>query len=328
MAPASADFVVGPENRLVTVVANAFQSGDTTSYSPLVLYGPSASGKTHVSRGLVHCWRERHPTAAIVVTDGTSFARDYTAALADQQLAAWQQSLREADLFVLEDLGQLAGKAAAQQELIHTLDELSRRDATVLVTARTLPRQISAITPALRSRLSVGLAVPLTFPGPGARRVILERLAKSRGWVLPTRILKSFAGGPSVSVSALYGAIRQLELAVAANPTDSEKLQQLAEPHTESISLRQIALATARHFGLKLADLKSSSRRQAIVTARGVAIYLARLLTRHSLQEIGSYFGGRDHTTVLHGHRRTEKMIKRDPATKHAVHELRRMLVA
>jgi chromosomal replication initiator protein len=131
-------------------------------------------------------------------------------------------------------------------------------------------------------------------------------------------------------VPALFGAIRQLELATRTEHCDVAQLERMTaeQIHQARPTLREIATAAARHFGLKLADLKSASRRQAVVVARGVAFYLARQLTDHSLQEIGKYFGGRDHTTVLHGHRRTEKMLKRDPATRHAISELRKSLAA
>jgi len=188
-----------------------------------------------------------------------------------------------------------------------------------------------ALHAALRSRLAGGLAVPLALPGPAARRTILEQLADARGLSFPKSVLQSLAGGPNVPVSALYGAIAQLKLAARDGRLGQDDLRRLAAEHPQPVappSLREIARAAAKYFGLKLADLKSPSRRQAVVAARGVAIYLARLQTQCTLDEIGKYFGGRDHTTILHGHRRTEKLMKRDPATRHAISELKKTLVA
>jgi chromosomal replication initiator protein len=273
----------------------------------------------------------------MVLTSGAEFARDFahsvdrSQALDRQQLSDWQVRIRSAGLLVLEDLGQLAGKPAAQQELIHALDELAARDALVIVTARSLAQQITTLHPALRSRLAGGLSVPLALPGSAARRTILEQLARARGLSLPKSLLQSLSGGPTVPVSALHGAIAQLELAAHGGLVDHDDLRRLAAEHPSAAApptLREIAGAAAKYFELKLSDLKSPSRRQAVVAARGVAIYLARLLTHSSLDEIGKYFGGRDHTTVLHGHRRTEKLMRRDPATRHAVSELKKTLVA
>jgi chromosomal replication initiator protein len=323
-------FVVGPENRLASVAVAAFFQRRAGHFSPLVICGSSGSGKSHLARGLAQWWQGENADSRVLVTSGADFARDYAAAVDRQELPSWRQRVRSVDLLVLEDLGQLAGKGAAQQELIHTLDDLAAREAAVLVTARSLPQQIVALAAGLRSRLSAGLIVPLVLPGPGARRTILEQLARARGLSLPKSALAALASGPSVPVTALHGAIRQLELASRAGSLHAGALERMAAEHAaaETLSLREIARATAKYFGLTLADMKSPSRRQAVVAARGVAIYLARLMTPASLEQIGRYFGGRDHTTVLHGQRRTEKMMRRDPATRHAVSELRKTLVA
>ena len=129
-------------------------------------------------------------------------------------------------------------------------------------------------------------------------------------------------------VSALRGAIQQLELAARSGDAQADTLDRLAadDRRTAAPTLREIATATARHFGLKLADLKSPSRRQGVVAARGATIYLARLLTRHSLEQIGRYLGGRDHTTVLHAQQRTEQLAKRDPVLRQSLAELRKSL--
>lgn len=324
----AAEFVIGPENRLVAAAADAFFQGRSQHYSPLVIYGPSGSGKSHLAQGLARWWRTAMPGASVLVTCGSELARDLAAAHERQQLGEWRAALRSHDLLVVEDLGQLAGKGSAQQELLHVLDDLAGSEAMVVFTARSLPQQIVALLAGLRSRLSAGLSVPLALPGPDARRTILERLALARGLTLPKGILQSLSGGPSVPVPALRGAILQLELAQRSGELDADELRRLLaeRPQSRGISLRDITVATARHFGLKMADLKSPSRRQAVVAARGIAIYLARLLTPHSLEQIGTYFGGRDHTTVLHGQRRTEKLMKRDPATRHAVAEVRKTL--
>ena len=160
--------------------------------------------------------------------------------------------------------------------------------------------------------------------------MILDQLARTRGLSLPKSAIAALASGPSVPVTALDGALRRWQLATHSGALAGDALERLAREHSsaERLTLAEIARATARYFDLTLADMKSPSRRQAVVAARGVAIYLARLLTSASLEQIGRYFGGRDHTTVLHGQRRTEKLMKRDPATRHAVSELRKNLVA
>ena len=244
----------------------------------------------------------------------------------------WRQQLDSLGLLVLEDLGQLAGKRPAQQELLRLLDALADRDARVVVTARALPTHLNVLLPSLRSRLSAGLAVPLALPGPAARRVILERLATVRGLSLSKRALHGLADGLDGSVPILIAALSELDLRsrVEGQTIDHRRVRQyVAQRDSANMpSLRQIATLTAKYFGLSLTELKSPLRRQPLVAGRAVAMYLARQLTDKSFAQIGDYFGKRDHTTVLHGCRQTERLLRRDRTTRQAVGDLKRLLNA
>jgi chromosomal replication initiator protein len=306
--------------------------GGTEALNPLLIYGPHGSGKTHLAHGLAHWWRERFPQASVEYCTGADFSRDYSAALAAGRLEEWRDQMREADLLVIENLGELAGKPAAQQELLLALDALADREARVVMTARSLPNQWRGLDAALRSRLSGALAVPLSLPSQATRRAILETLAEGRGLPLSRQALDKLAAAVAGGVPALVAAIAELEVAARATgeQLDSRQVRALVE-HQDSESaptVREIARMVARHFGLKLSDLKSPERRRALVAARSVAMYLARQLTSASLSEIGEYFGGRDHTTVLHGCRKTEKLLTRDVAVRQAVADVRRNLVS
>ncbi len=324
------EFVAGPENSLAAQVLLPYLNRTATQFNPLLLYGPHGSGKSHLAHGLAWWWRQHFPTARADCMAGSEFAQAYSAALDDQRLATWRRQIRGLALLIIEDLGQLAGKWGAQQELLHTLDSLVQQDALVVVTTRALPTHSAGLLAALRSRLSAGLAVPVALPGPGARRVILERLAAARSISLSKRALHSLADGLHVSVPALISALLELELAarVDGHEVDQHRVRQFVAVRDSSNmpSLRDIACLTAKYFGLKLSDLKSPLRRQPLVAARGVAMHLARQLTKESLQQIGAYFGGRDHTTVLHGCRRTEKLLKRDRGTRQAILDLKKAL--
>ncbi len=235
-------------------------------------------------------------------------------------------------LFVLEDVAQLGGKRPAQHELVCVLDELADREALVVVTARSLPMHSAVLLPALRSRLSAGLAVPLSLPGPQTRRAILEKLAAAQGLALSNRAIHGLANSLPTSVPALASALLELDLRgrIEGQAIDARRVRQFVTDRTSAgaPSLREIAVVAAKYFGLSLTELKSPNRRQPLVRGRGVAMYLARQLTGKSFEEIGGYFGGRDHTTVLHGCRRTESLLARDRATRQAVAELTRLLNA
>ena len=211
-----------------------------------------------------------------------------------------------------------------------TLDEVADAGGRVVLTASVAPERLAGIAPGLRSRLVAGLAVPLARPGAEARLVILTRLAKLRGISLSEEAARILTEGLDVTAPGLLGALVQLEMSVEARggTIDAEAAQQYVAARSGPLppSLHQIARATARHFSLKLNDLRSPSRRRSVVIARGVAMHLARTLTRQSLEQIGRYFGGRDHTTVSYGCRRTEERLKNEPAVRQAVLQLHERL--
>jgi chromosomal replication initiator protein len=324
--------VAGPENRLAALALQPFLDRVPTYASPLVLYGPHGTGKSHLARGLADWWIERYPDQRVRWLPASDLAREHAAALTGDRLDAWRRELGQLDLFVLEDIGQIAGKRPAQHELVQLLDALAERDALVVVTARTLPTHWNVLLPALRSRLSAGLVVPLSLPAPATRRAVLERVASARRLSLSKRTINCLADGLNAGVPTLVSAILELELrsATEGRVLDTKRVRELVTQrgNAQIPSLRDIASSTARYFGLTVAELKGPARRQPVVAGRRVAMYLARQLAGKSFGEIGAYLGGRDHTTVLYGCRRAESLVRSDRATRQAVAELKRMLNA
>jgi len=326
-APGLRPFLVGPENRLVEPAIRAVLGEQPSHYNPLVLLGPSGTGKSHLARGILDQWRDVNPKKRAVFTTAADFARELADAIDTQDTDEMRARYRKARLVVLEDIGSLAGKAVAQEELVHVLDALPATDSQVVVTALAPIGQLPGISARLRSRLEAGLTVPLSLPGAATRRVVLLRSAGLRGISLSEPVAKLLADGLSVSVPELDGALLQLEMPARLHGgmIDAEAVRSyLAHRNGASEpALRDIAIAAARFFTLTLTELRSASRRRAVVTARGVAIFLARQLTPKSLEQIGQYFGGRDHTTVMHALRKTEGLVKTDPAIRQAVAQLR-----
>jgi chromosomal replication initiator protein len=223
-----------------------------------------------------------------------------------------------------------SGKLSAQEEFIHTLDALLAEGRWVIVTASAAPAELPGILPALRSRLMAGLTIGLAPPGPKTRLAVLQQLAALKNIDLPESVAQALADGLAGAVPELAGALLQLMMRARLDNDQIDlpavKRYLARQKRTRRPTLHEIALATARHFSLKLADLRSPVRRRALVTARGVAVYLARHLTGDSLDEIGSYFGGRDHTTVIHSCRKTEEMLQTDPAIRQAIDKLQKDL--
>ena len=322
------EFFAGPENRLVEPAVHGVLARQPTPYNPLVLYGPTGTGKSHLARAVAAAWKDRFPTSRIISVTASDFARQWADALETQAVEDFRTRYRTTGLLVLEDLAELSGKAAAQTELTATLDALLADGGQVVVTASAAPGSLAHLSPALQGRLSAGLTIPLGPPGPDTRLAILRRWAELRGADLGDSILRLLAEGLSGTVPELLGALVQLEMPAQLDgrPLDARLVREfLAQRDSASQpELRDIALATARFFSLKLGDLRSASRRRPVVIARDVAIFLCRSLTSVSLQRIGEYFGGRDHTTVMHAWRKMEELHQTDPEIRQAVETLLR----
>jgi chromosomal replication initiator protein len=325
------EFLAGAENRLVAPAVNGVLAGHDCPYNPLVLYGPSGTGKSHLAAGLAAAWTAHARRGEVICVTCIDFARELADAIESQAIDDFRAKYRRAAMAVFEDVAELAKKDAAQEEFIHTLDALLGEGAQVVVTARASPCEMAELRPRLRARLCAGLAVPLAPPGLETRLAILRRWAELRGIKASAHVLELLARGFKGTVPQLAGAMLRLEIPARHNgkPIDAEAVRTLcSEADTcRKPSVREIAAATARHFSLRLAELRGSQRRRPIVVARGVAMLLARKLTEESLQQIGAYFARRDHTTVMHACQKTKELSGSDPAVRQALKQLERKLL-
>ena len=323
-------FLAGPENQLLEPAIHDVLQRRPALYNPLVLHGPSGTGKSHLARGLLAAWRDRFPPASVVYTAAVDFARELADAIETQAVVDLRAKYRTANLLVFEDVGRLADKPAAQVELIHTIDAVMQEGGQVVVTAAVPPGELRDLAPALQSRLLAGLAVALSPPGAAARLAVVRQLAALREIELAEPVAQALAEGLGGTVPELLGALVQLDVPARLDgkSIDAEAVQlYLAKRNgARQPQLADIAIAAARYFSLKLSDLRGPSRRRPVVAARDVAMYLARSLMRASLERIGRYFGGRDHTTVMHACRKTGSLLKTDPLIRQAVEQLQQKL--
>lgn len=324
-------FVAGPENQLIEVVVSAVLEEPGSVYNPLVLSGPSGSGKTHLSSGLFRAWKTLYPGRPAALVTATDFAREHRDAVETKTEGQFLIPYLRTRLLVMENLDELSGRTTVQQVLAVLIDQLLAKNTWVVVTSRTNPARLDGLQEALRARLTAGLTVPLVLPNVDTRLVILNQVARLRGLTLENGVLETLAEGLTLPVPELVGALVQLEGEARLQGTTitlAATRRLLAERRaTRRPSLSQIAKATAKHFGISVADIRGISRRRAIVAARNVAMYLARNLTENSLDRIGHYFGNRDHTTVSHGCQRAEQRLQSEPAIRDAVAELEAKLL-
>ncbi len=323
-------FVAGPENRLATVAIERLLAADqgaaaSPCFNPLVLTGPTGSGKSHLARGIARHFHQdfSHPSLggnAVEYFSALDFARQLRSAREDGELELFRERLSNLSLLIIEDLQRLPQRAFIQRELRDTIDVLVAADRTVLLTAQQSPATMMKLEAGLRDRLAAGLTVQLRPPGIEARQEILQLVAASRDVGINSDQLAVLAKKIDGPAPQLLRALAELELAKSTG----EDLTDLRQP----IQLNQLIAVVARYYSLTQAALRSPTRRKSLVHARSVVIHLARKLTNLSYAQIGHGLGGRDHSTIMHAHRNMQRLLADDPATQQAVDQLQRILTA
>lgn len=321
--PSLREFLIGPENRLLEVVIQSVFHGTPNGDNPVVLYGPSGVGKSHLARGMATAWRSFHRARPVVSLTAVDFARHLSEAIEAQAIADFREFHLNCAMLVVEDIGRLNGKQPAQREFAHLLDGLVAANRRVVITASTAPELLPGLTPRLQSRLGAGLTVPLVLPSLETRLALLRRWSALRQIRISDDAQQVLAAGLCVTVPALFGALIQLA-ATSDRPIDGDAARRylLCNKGGQPVELEAVAKATARCFSVRMRDLRSGSRRRAVVRARGVAMYLSRQLTCRSLNQIGKFYGGRDHTTVLYGCRRTAELLETEPGIRQAIQQI------
>jgi len=322
--------IVGPENELVAEALGTLCEELGTSYNPLLICGAPGLGKSHIARGLAAHWQRKWgDPGAVLVLGGGEFAAIYAQAVERDQLRPFQTSLRQRRLLVIDDLTQLAGKRTALLELQYSFDELLANGGAMAFTSRMAPEMIHGMTAPLAARLQSGLFSTLHAPGAAVRLAMWERYTAAQGFAATENSLHALAHGIVLTAADIW----QLAADLASQSPDGRTV--MAEAARAALSsqrggykpsVKAIANLSAKYFSLKPAELFSPTRRRAVVTARNLAMYLARQLGEISLEQLGKHFGGRDHTTVLHGIRTIEQRIRTDPAIRQAHDDLRKLL--
>jgi chromosomal replication initiator protein len=310
-------FCVGPENRSLEFLFAEQQILQLSKFSPILLFGNSGVGKTCLAATLAVLWSRLINARPLHFTTGEGFCRDYEAALEIDDIEHFRNRHRRCKLLVIDDLEFVFTKGAAQEELLATLDALGNEQRPVVLTLARLPALDSGVLPALASRLVAGYSIEVHAPSPLTADEILRLLVKRVDPELPLAELLKFCRLQAAPLNA-----RDLDAFVAlcsqhrkiAGIVDSSVLASIAEQVSSGTvpTVASIAKAVARRLGIKLSELRGATRQSKVVRARALAILLSRRMTALSLQHIGAYFGGRDHSTVLHSCRKIDKLLESD----------------
>ena len=328
------NFVIGPGNRLAHAGALAVAKKPAAAYNPFFVHGGVGLGKTHLLQAICQSALREHPDYTIYYTSCHEFVNRFHDAVQAGDMNNFRHRFRNVDLLVIDDIHDLANRERTQEEFFHTFNSLTQHGKQIVLSSDAAPNEIPALEERLTSRFNCGLVAEISKPGFETRMAIIKSKAALRGLDIPddvagfiaTRIdtnIRELEGALTrlQGLSAVTGAAMDLELAVQALGSDE------TGPNAALPTIQEIVELVTDYYGVKLSELLSKRRHRSIVLPRQVCMWLARRHTRYSLAEIGGYFGGRDHTTVMHAVQTVTRKCSADVTVSHDVGALEERLV-
>ncbi len=313
------NFVEGRSNQLGLAAAfQAAQKPGDRAHNPLLLYGGTGLGKTHLMLAAGNAMRQANPGAKVLYLRSEQFFSAMIRALQEKTMDQFKRQFQQVDALLIDDIQFFAGKDRTQEEFFHTFNALFDGKQQIILTCDRYPREVEGLEARLKSRLAWGLSVAIEPPDFETRAAIVLAKARERGAEIPDDVAFLIAKKMRSNVRDLEGALNTLT--ARANFTGraittefaQETLRDLLRAQQQAISIPNIQKTVADYYGLQIKDLLSKRRTRSLARPRQVAMALTKELTEHSLPEIGDAFAGRDHTTVLHACRQIKTLMETD----------------
>ena len=326
------NFVEGKSNQLARAASIQVSSNPGSEYNPLYIYGGVGLGKTHLMHAIGNQIQENNPEANILYVNCERFVSDMVKALQHSRMNDFKNSYRSLDALLIDDIQFLADKSRSQEEFFHTFNSLYEAQAQMVITCDRFPKEIEGLEDRIRSRLGWGLAVDIKPPDLETRVAILNSKAELSNARVPDDVAFFIAERFKSNIRELEGALKRVvaHARFTGEPITQDfarqALKELLAVQEKPITIDNIQKLVAEYYKIRVADLLSSRRNRSITRPRQIAMALAKSLTQHSLPEIGSAFGGRDHTTVLHACRKVEALRSEDRRIDEDFEILARML--
>lgn len=307
-------FVEGKSNQLAHAAAQQVSQNAGGSYNPLFIYGGVGLGKTHLMHAVGNHIQGQNPNAKVVYLHSERFVADMVKALQLNAINEFKRYYRSVDALLIDDIQFFAGKERSQEEFFHTFNALLEGGQQMILTCDRYPKEIDGLEDRLKSRFGWGLTVAVEPPELETRVAILMKKAEQEGIDLPHEAAFFVAQKIRSNVRELEGALKRVIANSAFTgskitlPFIKESLKDLLALQDKQVSIDNIQRIVAEYYKIKVSDVLSKRRSRSIARPRQVAMALSKELTNHSLPEIGNAFGGRDHTTVLHGVRKIKEL--------------------
>ncbi len=312
------NFVEGKSNQLAKAASIQVAENPGSAYNPLFFYGGVGLGKTHLMHAIGNMMLKNNANARITYIHSERFVGNMVKALQHNAMDAFKQHYRSLDAILVDDIQFFAGKERSQEEFFHTFNALLEGSRQIILTCDRYPKEVDGLEERLRSRFGWGLPVCIEPPELETRVAILQKKAEESNIHLPSEVAFFIAKRIRSNIRELEGAFRRV--LATANFTGTpitldfakEALHDLIALQDRTITIENIQKTVAEYYKIRTSDLLSNRRSRSITRPRQLAMALSKELTNHSLPEIGSAFGGRDHTTILHGCRKITELRESD----------------
>lgn len=325
-------FVTGKSNEFAYAAAKRIAESEDAAYNPFLLYGGVGLGKTHLMHAMAQHIRAHQPKRRVLYISSEKFVYQFIRSLRDKKTMDFKEAFRSVDVLMIDDIQFIAGKEATQEEFFHTLNALIDMRKQVILTADKSPHEMDNVEDRLRSRLGWGLTTEIHKPDLETRLAILDSKAAEMGIELPKDVAMVLADRISNNVRELEGAFNRLVahadligLPITLG-TAQNLLKDIFQASNRQITLDEIQIKVADYYRMKLHEMHTARRSRDVARPRQIAMYLSKRLTQKSFPDIGKAFGGRDHTTVMHGVKAIEKIIQTDKQMADDVVLLEKML--
>jgi chromosomal replication initiator protein len=332
-------FIVGKPNELANAAARRVAEGGPVTFNPLFLYGGVGLGKTHLMHAIAWELQTQRPDLNVLYLSAEQFMYRFVQALRDRKMMDFKELFRSVDVLMVDDVQFIAGKDSTQEEFFHTFNALVDQNKQIIISADRAPGEIKDLEDRIKSRLQCGLVVDLHPTDYELRLGILQSKvdnyrAQYPGLQLADGVLEFLAHRISTNVRVLEGALTRLFAFASLVGREitmeltQDCLSDVLRASERKISVEEIQRKVAEHYNIRLSDMIGPKRVRTFARPRQIAMYLCKQLTSRSLPEIGRRFGGRDHTTVMHGVKRVEELRTADAQISDDLELLRRALEA
>ena len=324
--------VVGPFNELAHAAAQAVVRKPGIAYNPLLIYGPTGLGKTHLIQAIGNHFRTQAPERKVYYVTSERFSMDYVSSLQAGKVQGFKEKYRQYDLLIMDDVQFLAGRDKIKEEFFHLFNYLHDNNKQLVFTSDQHPNVIQGLEDRLKSRFNAGMIVSVTPPDHQSRLAIIRTKATAHNFILPDEVLEYLATTIEGNVRELEGALNTLmiQFEMRGEPLTINDVKTLLRGSgaaaKKAVSVQEVVKTIANFYGVEEGSIYEKTRRKEVVRPRQVIMFLLREDFRISFPTIGDKLGGRDHTTVIHSCEKIKNDLRSDSILSNELHQIRLML--